>query len=106
MDTSRLANVIFDKGQKITQNHYSAICESIENDRFTLDEYVLDYKLKESFLGKVPFMLKDGTKVLLSEQIVKKLNSLNINRSEVESFMSKDYANFKKLVEVIVNGNS
>ena len=105
MDTARLANVIFDKGHKIPQTRYSAICESIESDVFTLDEYVLAYKLKENFLGKVPFLLADGTKVLISESAINKINSLNINRQELEEFMSKDYASFKQLIEVISNGS-
>lgn len=106
MDTTRLANVIFDKGQKITQARYSAICESIESDIFTLDEYVIAYKLKENFLGKVPFVLRDGSKVLVSESVISKINSLNINRQELEEFMVKDYDSFKQLIEVVSNGSN
>lgn len=105
MDTGRLANVIFDRGQKITQIHYQSICEAIDNDRFTLDEYVLDYKLKEHFVGKVPYMLNDGTKVLVSEDLIKKLNLLNINKEQLEQHMQESYSNFKQLIEV-VNGSN
>lgn len=106
MDNSRLANVIFHRGVKITQTHYQSICESIANDRFTLDEYVLEYKLKEQFVGKVPYMLDDSTKILVSEDTIRKINRLNINRTQLESFMVESYANFKKLIEVVNNGSN
>lgn len=106
MDTNRLANVIFDRGQKITQSHYQQICESIADDAFTLDEYVLDYKLKERFVGKVPYQLQDGSKVLISENLIKKINSLNINTIELEAYMSKSYSNFKQLIGVVSNGSN
>lgn len=105
MDTSRLANVIFNKGKKIPQTRYSMICEHIENDMFTLDEYVLDYKLKESFLGKVPYKLLDGTNVIISSKTIQQLNTINIDKKKLEEFMSLDYKNFKKLIEVIANGD-
>lgn len=106
MDSTRLANVIFNRGLKIQQNRYQAICESIENDQFTLDEYVMDYKMKENFMGKVPYMLDDGTKVLVSESVLGKINGLSMDTSEVESFMKKNYSNFKRIVEVISNGSN
>ena len=102
MDTSRLANVIFDRGQKITQTHYQSICESIANDRFTLDEYVLEYKLKEQFVGKVPYMLNDGTKVLVSKDLIESINELNIDKSRVESYMYESVDNFKNIVSLVV----
>jgi hypothetical protein len=105
MNTVRLANVIFDKGQKITQSHYETICESIADDRFTLDDYVLEYKLKEQFVGKVPYLLQDGSKILVSESLIRKLNTLSINKEEMQSFMNKDYSSFKKLVGVVNNGS-
>ena len=105
MNSARLANVIFDKGKKITQKHYQSICESIDHDAFTLDEYVLDYKMKESFHGKVAYLLQDNTKILVSESLVKTLNLLNINKEELQSFVCKDYSNLKTLVEVVRNGS-
>jgi hypothetical protein len=106
MNTSRLANVIFDKGKKITQTHYQSICESIDNDCFTLDEYVLDYKVKENFVGKVPYQLKDGTKILVSEKFIIALNNIDIDKNQLEKYIQENYSNFKKITEVIVNGNS
>lgn len=102
MDTGRLANVIFDRGQKITQIHYQSICEAIDNDRFTLDEYVLDYKLKEHFVGKVPYMLNDGTKVLVSKELIESINELNIDKSHIESYMYESVNNFKNIVSIVV----
>lgn len=101
MDTTRLANVIFDRGQKITQSHYQQICESIADDKFTLDEYVLEYKLKERFVGKVPYQLEDGSKVLVSEQLIRKINSLAIDKKQVNDFMAKSVVNFKKIVSIL-----
>ncbi len=102
MNTVRLANVIFDKGQKITQTQYQHICESIDNDRFTLDEYVLDYKLKENFIGKVPYKLNDGSKVLISESSIKHLNRINVDKDKLLEFMSVSIDNFKKTLSVII----
>ena len=102
MNTSRLANVIFDKGQKITQTQYQHICESLENDMFTLDEYVLGYKLKENFIGKVPYQLNDGTKVLVSKELIESINNLDINKDKLVEFMSSSIDNFKKTLSVII----
>lgn len=106
MDTCRLANVIFDRGQKITESHYNNICKYIDTDRFTLDEYVISYKLKESFMGRIAFKLADNTKVLVSESCVKQLSLLNINRKELEEHMNNSYDNFKQVIGIITNGNS
>jgi hypothetical protein len=106
MDTTRLANVIFDKGQKITQKRYASICESIDNDRFTLDEYVIEYKLKENFLNKIPFKLDDGTNILLSETFINKINSLDVNKTKLEEYTRSNYSNFKKVIEVVLNGSN
>lgn len=102
MNTSRLANVIFDKGKKITQTHYQYICESIDNDCFTLDEYVLEYKVKENFIGKVPYQLNDGTKILVSENVIKNINKLEIDKNKLQKFMSESIDNFKKTLSIIV----
>lgn len=102
MDTSRLANVIFDRGQKITQTHYQSICESIANDRFTLDEYVLAYKLKEQFVGKVPYVLNDGTKVLISKDLIESINILDIDKNQLELYMCECVFNFKNVVSLVL----
>lgn len=102
MDNSRLANVIFDRGQKITQSHYQQICESIADDTFTLDEYVLDYKLKERFIGKVPYRLQDGSNVLVSENLIRKLNSIDIDKQQLSDFMRKSCDNFKKILSILI----
>ena len=105
MDSKRLASVIFDGGQKISQHHYKHICEMIENDSFTLNSYVVKYKLNELFLGKIPFKLLDGTSVLISEQFISRLNTLNMDTTELETYMSASYDNFKQ-VAGILNGNN
>ena len=105
MDTHRLANIIFDKGQKITESHYAGICESIDTESFSLDEYVISYKTKDNFMGKLAFKLDDGTNVLISESALQNLRSLNINRDKLERHMNSNYSNFKQIIEVITNGN-
>lgn len=105
MNITRLANVIFDLGKKVTQSRYAYICESIDNDTFTLDEYVVGYKLKEAFLGKIPFKLEDDTNVLVSESFVQKLSALNIDREKLLEYMSSNYKNFQTITEVVCNGD-
>lgn len=101
MDASRLANVIFDRGQKITQAHYQQICESIETDRFTLDAYVLDYKLKERFCEKVPYRLDDGTKFLVSESMITKMRNLDMNLDELTEYMCKSSDNMTSIIRIL-----
>jgi hypothetical protein len=98
IDVSKLASVIFDRGQKITQSSYNMICESIENERFTLDEYVIDYKSRDKVLGRLAFKLSDGTTMLVEEYTVKKLITLNIDRTKLSDYMSSSESNFKKVV--------
>lgn len=105
MDKSRLANVIFDRGQKITESRYKTICERIDNDAFTLDEYVVEYKAKDSFMGKLAFNLRDGSRVLVSEDTMTKLSSLNINRTHLEEHMGANLANFKQVIGIVTHGN-
>jgi hypothetical protein len=82
------------------------ICEAIKSDRFTLDEYVLSYKTKEKFLDKVAYKLNDGTNVIVSEATIQKLNTLNINTTVLEKYMSENYSNFKKVIGIVANGNN
>ena len=104
MDSKRLASVIFDGGQKISQHQYKHICEMIESDSFTLNPYVVKYKMNESFLDKIAFKLHDGTSVLISEQFISRLNTLNMDKEQLETYMSASYSNFKQ-VSGILNGN-
>ncbi len=103
MNTTRLANVIFDMGTKITQTHYQTICEEINNDTFTFDEHVLEYKNRESFLSKIPFKLNDGTSVLVSESTINKL-STNISeesKQNVCEYMKENYKNFYNVIKLL-----
>jgi len=103
VDSKRLASVIFDGGQKITQQQYAEMCSLIESDTFTLNPYVTKYKLKESFLSKIAFKLNDGSSVLISESFISRLNTLNIQREQLEEYMATSYVNFKQ-VSGILNG--
>ena len=105
MDTHRLANIIFDRGQKITEIHYKSIASAIDSDEFSLNEYVVAYKAKDEFMGKIAFKLADNTKVLISESTMNQLCSLNINRNELERHMNASYSNFKQVIGIITNGN-
>jgi len=102
MEYSRLANVIFQRGEKIHQAQYDSICESIETDKFTLSEHVADYKHFDSVLGKNIYLLEDGSKVLVSRELIESINKLEIDKSKLQKFMSESIDNFKKTLSIIV----
>lgn len=106
MEYSRLANVIFQRGEKIHQAQYDSICESIETDKFTLSEHVADYKHFDSVLGKNIYLLEDGSKVLVSRELIEDINKLNINKDKLVEFMSKSENNFKKTLSIILDNNN
>lgn len=103
MEYNRLANVIFQRGEKIHQAQYDAICESIESDKFTLSEHVSDYKAFDSIMGKNVYLLEDGTRVLVSRELIEHINNLDINKDKLLGFMSSSIENFKKTVSIIVD---
>lgn len=98
IDSTKLANVVFDIGQKITMTKYHAICESIDNEMFTLDEHVAEYKSRDSVMGRLPYKLHDATTVLVEHSSIKLLNELNVNKQLLVEFMSKSESNFKKVI--------
>ena len=98
VDLSKLASVIFDSGKKITQSSYQTLCESIETERFTLNEHVIDYKRRDMFMCRVPFKLNDGTTVLVEESTLKTLVNVNIDRTKLVEYMSVSESNFKKVI--------
>jgi hypothetical protein len=104
MDRSRLATIIFDSGRKIPESEYQSICEDIVNDRFTINPLSIEYKKRESIYENLLFVLDDNSRVLLSEEIIEKINSLNTNKDELIEYMRKDIVNFGKILEVL-NGN-
>lgn len=104
MDITRLANVIFQKGEKIHQKEYSEICESIKTDKFSLSEHVAEYKSFDSVIGKNIYLLEDGTKVLLSKELIESINKLNVNKDKLTAYMSKSVDNLKKALIVISDG--
>lgn len=104
MNQNRLASIIFERGKKISQQSYSQICESVQTDKFNLNEYVVDYKKKDAIFEKVFFLLNDGTKILVSEETLNKLQKLNLNRSQLEEFAGSSKKNFLKVLEAI-NGD-
>lgn len=104
IESSRLANVIFDLGKKISQVEYSMICESIESDKLSLNEYVLAYKKKDSIEGNIFFSLDDGSRVLISESMLNRINSLEIDKSSLIEFMSKSIDSFKDVMRELING--
>ncbi len=106
IEINRLANVIFNKGRKIQEKEYSAICEAIETDMFTLSEHVSAYKQKDSVLGKNVYLLEDGSKVLVSPELIESLNTLNIDKERLQSFMMRSEKNFKKVIGTILDGST
>lgn len=102
MEYNRIANVIFQRGKKIHQAEYDSICESIENDKFTLSEHVADYKYFDSILGKNIYLLEDGSKVLVSKELIESINKLEIDKNKLQRFMVESIDNFKKTLSVII----
>lgn len=105
MDINRLANIIFEKGQKISLTKYNVILEKLDDDKFTLLGHVAAYKNKDSVLGTIPFLLEDGTKILISEEMISKLNTLDIDKVKLEEYMSTDISNFKKVIGTVLDGS-
>lgn len=106
MDINRLANVIFRKGKKIQEKEYNSICESIESDKFTLSEHVSEYKTYDSVLGKNVYLLEDGSKVLISSELIESLNTLNIDKERLQNYMLQSEKNFKKVIGTILDGST
>ncbi len=106
MEINRLANIIFQKGKKIHEKEYNAICESIDTDKFTLSEHVAAYKSHDSVLGKNVYLLEDGSKVLVSLELIESLNALNIDKSRLQSYMMQSEQNFKKVIGTILDGST
>lgn len=104
VDSARLANVIFDLGKKIPQTDYAMICESIESDQLTLNEYVISYKKKDLIENNLFFSLKDGSRVLIAEDMLNRINSLNMDRNSLIEYMSESIDNFKSVLKELING--
>jgi hypothetical protein len=103
-DVNRLANVIFERAEPLTENQYRTICEAIDSDAFTLNEHVLAYKAKETIYGYLFFLLEDGSKVLVSPNLLETINSLNIDAKKLEGYMRRSLPNFTTMLETI-NGD-
>jgi hypothetical protein len=103
-NVNRLANVIFERAEPLTESQYTAICETIDGDIFSLNEHVLDYKSKETIYGKMFFLLEDGSKVLVSRELLETINKLNMENVKLEAYMRQSLPNFQKMLETI-NGD-
>ena len=104
VDSKRIANIIFDKGKRIPQVEYFSICESIEDDRLSLNEYVISYKKKDAILENLFFSLKDGTRILIKEEVLNKLSGLNLDKVSLVKYMSENKENFQNVMREIING--
>lgn len=105
MNINRLANVIFEKGEKISESTYKQICEDIKNDSFTLNEHTIAYKQKEEVFGKLFFILEDNSRVLVDDYILENINSLNMNTDQLQKYMAKSITNFSRVMETLIDGN-
>jgi hypothetical protein len=85
MNSIRLANVIFDMGEKLSQSKYELICEDIRSDRFTLSEHVCAYKKLDMVAGK---------------------NAYRIDKNKLTTFMSQSEKNFKSVLRTIIDGRT
>lgn len=98
MDRSRLATLIFDSGRKLPESEYRSICEDIETDRVTFNDISIKYKKRESIYENILFVLNDGNRVLLSEESISKLKSMELNKEKLAIFMQTDISNFESVV--------
>jgi hypothetical protein len=103
-DVNRLANVIFERAESLTESQYKVICEAIDADTFTLNEHVIDYKTKEMIYERLFFVLEDGSKVLVSKELLESMGKLNIETKLLEAYMRRSLNNFTKMLETI-NGD-
>ena|SRR5437763_12848415 len=103
-NVNRLANVIFERAEYLTESQYKSICDSIDSDAFSLNEHVIDYKVKDAIYGKLFFLLEDGSKVLVSRGVLEKINKLNMDSGKLEAYMRQSLPNFQKMLETI-NGD-
>lgn len=101
MGNSRLASIIMDSGRKLFESEYRDIISIILEDRFSLDPIIVEYKKKELILDSYLFVLNDGNRVLVSENTLEKLSSLNTNKSDLEKFIQESKENFSKIIEVL-----
>lgn len=104
MDRSRLATLIFDSGRKLPESEYQSIYEDIELDRVTLNPISIAYKKRESIYERLLFVLDDGNRVLISEEAIAKLQSLDLDKDKMVEFMQKDLASIEQILGVI-NGD-
>lgn len=104
IDYSRLSTIIFDKGVRLSQSEYQRICEEIDSDKLTLNEYVIAYKKKDALIGNVFFTLDDGSRILLDESTLNTIDNLKIDKNRLVEFMRLNESNFKSVVEEIING--
>lgn len=104
IDSSRLATIIFDKGVRLSQSEYKMICEDIDSDRLTINDYVIAYKKKDSLMGNLFFTLQDGSRILLDEATLNTIDNLKIDKDRLIEFMRLNESNFKSVVREIING--
>jgi hypothetical protein len=102
INQSRLSNVIFDKGVRLSESQVNEIIEVIESDKFTLNEHVIGYKKSDLVLGKLAFRLNDDTTILVSEDTLSKINSLDMDKTAIEQYMSESNLNFAKVVAMVL----
>jgi hypothetical protein len=100
-DVNRLANVIFERAEPLTESQYKAICEAIDSDLFTLNEHVRDYKSKEMLFERLLFVLEDGSRVLVSPALLETVKGLNIETKRVEAYMRRSLTNFTTMLETL-----
>lgn len=104
LEQSILASVIFDSDKKIKESEYVSICESIETDAFNLNDILIGYKKKTPiFEGALFFVLNDGSRVLISEEVISLISSLNIDKEKLCGYMSESIDNTNAIVNKILD---
>lgn len=103
INQSRLSNVIFDKGVRLNESQVNEIIETIQSDKFSLNEHVVAYKKGDLVLGKMAFKLQDDTTILVSEETLNAISALEIDKTNLESYMSESNLNFAKVIDMVLS---
>lgn len=85
---------------KITQNLLEAYKQTLSTKEFSIDPVVKELKEYDTF-GKYEFILNDGNRVSISEELHSTLHVLLNNKYEIIEYMKESIDNFKSVLRQI-----
>jgi hypothetical protein len=104
---NKIASIIKSENDiKVTQSILEHYIDLASSKAFTIDETVIKIrKLNKHdclFEDKIDFVLKDNTKIVISNDTRNFLNSKLQNHSEVVEYMSEGKENFTRIYELLI----